>query len=327
MTVRTAIPVLLWVLALLGLGIVLAQLPLATLAHSVQNLSWAQWLAWLGVNLSIMAVATQRWRVISAAVGLPLRFGNLLMIRQAGLAVSFITPGPQFGGEPLQAYWLWKPNRPPLDRVLLGLGLDRFYELWINFAVLLLAVAVLAASSTTDIGSWQKIAVYLLLILLTLTAFGALILKQPTAVLRWLQRATQHWQHHPRLQHLQSQGQRLRSGLKTVLAEHKLALLQAFMLSLLGWVCLFAELRLVLGFVNLNLDVQAFLVIFVAMRMAFLLPLPGGIGSLEAAMVWAFQFLGLSATAALGVIALMRLRDLLTLSAGLVCVRVLQKRP
>jgi uncharacterized membrane protein YbhN (UPF0104 family) len=82
-------------------------------------------------------------------------------------------------------------------------------------------------------------------------------------------------------------------------------------------------LWLLLSVFDLALDFSAFLVILVSMRLAFLLPLPGGVGSLEAVLFWAFQYLSLSAEAAIGLIALMRLRDVLVLMAGLWCLRVL----
>jgi uncharacterized membrane protein YbhN (UPF0104 family) len=65
--------------------------------------------------------------------------------------------------------------------------------------------------------------------------------------------------------------------------------------------------------------------ILVAMRLALLLPLPGGVGTLEASVLWSFQTLDLPASAAIGVIALMRLRDALVLLAGLLCLRSVQK--
>ncbi len=57
------------------------------------------------------------------------------------------------------------------------------------------------------------------------------------------------------------------------------------------------------------------------MRLAFLLPLPGGIGTLEASLFWVFQTLDLPLSAVMSVIALMRLRDVLTLLVGLGFVR------
>jgi hypothetical protein len=81
-----------------------------------------------------------------------------------------------------------------------------------------------------------------------------------------------------------------------------------------------------LGFFELPLDFSDFLVILIAMRLAFLLPLPGGIGTLEAALFWAFQYLSLPVAAVMGLIALMRLRDAIILLAGLWCLRVMHAR-
>jgi len=249
------------------------------------------------------------------------RFGELLMLRQAGQAISFITPGPQFGGEPLQIYWLWKRYKPPIHRLLLALGLDRFYELWINFAVLLLSVCLLLATTGTDIVNWQKLSLLLLLILIALSLLGWVILKQPKQIMVWMERLGNYWQHHPRLQKIDMQWQGFASELTGVFSEQKPSLLWAFSLSVAGWIGLLSELWLLLSFFNLNINVHAFLLILTAMRLAFLLPLPGGLGSLEAAMFWAFNLLSLPASAAVGLLALMRVRDALTLLVGLCCAR------
>ncbi len=320
-----ALPALLWAAALILVAWVLSRLPLADIALSITRLSLVQWLAWIGINLSIILLATQRWQVFTDMLAIPVRFGELLMMRQAGQAVSFITPGPQFGGEPLQVFWLWQ-RKSPIHRALLAVGLDRFYELWINFSLLLLGVFFLWASPAADIVDWRKIAAVLLLVLLMLSLLGGLLFKQPERILGWLMRATRHWQHHPRLHAIQTHWQRLGSDARRIMAEQKPALLKAFILSLCGWAGLIGELWLVLGFFDLVLDYSAFLCILVSMRLAFLLPLPGGIGTLEAALFLAFQYLGLPTAAVIGVIALIRLRDVVVLMAGLWCLRVLHAR-
>jgi hypothetical protein len=321
-----ALPVLLWLAALILVGWVLSQLPLAVIVQSIAKLSPPQWLAWIALNLGIILLATQRWQILTNMLNLSVRFGELLMIRQAGQAVSFITPGPQFGGEPLQIHWLWKRNQLPIHSALLVVGLDRFYEFWINFSVLLLSVLLLPASPAAEVVNWQKISLVLLLILLMLPLFGWLILKQPEQILDWIKRATGHWQHHPRLQKIDTHWLRLGKDVKRVMKERKPALLRAFILSIVGWIGLIGELWLLLSFFDLEPDVYAFLVIFVSMRLAFLLPLPGGIGTLEAALFWAFEYLSLPPAAAIGLIALMRLRDALVLMTGLWCLRVMQSR-
>ena len=322
-----SIPVLLWSAALILVGWILYQLPLTTITQSLSTLTITQWLAWISINLAIIALATQRWLTLIKGLGLSVKFNELLMIRQAGQAISFITPGPQFGGEPLQIYWLWKRNRWPIHSALLAVGVDRFYELWINFGVLLLSLILLMTTSITSPTTainWQVIFFGLVLILLALSLLGGLILKQPERVLTWIKRITHYWQHHPRLLHIETHWQRLYSDLTSLMTTHKAELAQAFVWSLIGWIGLISELWLILSFFDIGLTLSSFMMILVAMRLAFLLPLPGGIGTLEASLFWVFQILGLPLTVAISVMALMRLRDAITLVIGLYCVRALR---
>jgi len=161
---------LLWLIAL-GLGAwTLAQLPLVEISNSISSLSALQWIFWLGLNALFILVLGLRWQLLTKALAAPVHLLKLLLIRQAGQAVSFITPGPQFGGEPLQVYWLYKHGLP-LRKALLSLGLDRFFELWVNFSVLLLAVLLLLTgidsnntnNSERSIGDWQTALVPLLI--------------------------------------------------------------------------------------------------------------------------------------------------------------------
>ena len=76
-------------------------------------------------------------------------------VRQAGALISFVTPGPQFGGEPLQVLWLWRRYRIPGPTALLAVGLDRFFELFVNFSVLLVAVLLLLGSGATPGMNWN----------------------------------------------------------------------------------------------------------------------------------------------------------------------------
>jgi glycosyltransferase 2 family protein len=320
---------LLWLVAL-GLGAwILAQLPLAEISTSISSLSAKQWIVWLGLNGVIILVLGLRWQLLTIALAAPISFLKLLAIRQAGQAVSFITPGPQFGGEPLQVYWLYKYGMP-LRKALLSLGLDRFFELWVNFSVLLLAVLLLLAgigdnntinNSENSIGDWQTMLAPLLIFLTLMVSLAWVLIKQPQWINDRLERVAARWQHNHRLnsinQHWQSLGDDLRYALRT----QKLRFLLAILLSLLGWAGLLAELYLILHYVGIEADLHSFLIILVAMRMALLLPMPGGVGTIEASVLWSFHTLNLPASAALGLIAMMRVRDAIVLLIGLACLR------
>src|SRR5687768_10430210 len=122
----TLFTLLLWLIALSLGAWTLAQLPLAEISTSINSLNPAQWIFWLGLNGLIILLLGLRWQLLTRALAAPIKLLKLLAIRQAGQAVSFITPGPQFGGEPLQVYWLYRYGMP-LRKALLALGLDRFF--------------------------------------------------------------------------------------------------------------------------------------------------------------------------------------------------------
>lgn len=326
MTRATIINGISWTAALLLAGWILYQLPLPSILQTIGTLSITQWIIWVGLNLGIIALFTFRWRILVKSLRVPIRFVQLLGIRQAGQAVSFLTPGPQLGGEPLQVLWLWKRYRVPGDTAVLTVGLDRFFEFWFNFSILLLAVLILIASPLANLANWHQAGAILLGILLMVAALVWVLFRHPKWISRWLQLLAFRWQNLPRLQKLDAHWQSLAQHFKVLVATQKMPLTGAAIVTLMGWAGLLTELWLLLTFLNLSVDIFQFIFILVAMRLAFLLPLPGGIGTLEAALFWAFQGLEFPAMAAVGLIALMRLRDAIILLGGLVAMRSVKIR-
>jgi hypothetical protein len=264
-----------------------------------------------------------RWYILVRPLGINIGFYHLLLIRQAGQAVSFITPGPQFGGEPLQIFWLWKIFSLPLHNSLLAVALDRFYELWINFAVLLFGIILLLSVPSANYADWKSIAVVILILISSLSIPGWLLIRQRNYVSDWIKKLAMRWQNNRRLMQMDTHWNTLAGRLEKFVIEDKRSLISAFLVSLLGWAGMIAELWLIMGFLDISPGVSGFVFILVAMRLAFLLPLPGGIGSLEAAMFWVFSSMDLAPAAAMGIIALMRLRDAVVLVTGLGALRCL----
>ena len=86
--------------------------------------------------------------------------------------------------------------------------------------------------------------------------------------------------------------------------------------SCMAWAGMIVEFWFLLGLAQVPFDVTDFILLFTVMRLAFLLPLPGGIGSVEAGLFWSFQTLGLPLSMAASVVVLMRVRDLSLLLSG-----------
>ena len=312
-----SIQTLIWLCSLSLVLWILKSLPLATIFESVSGLSLWQWGLWSFLNLAIILVYVQRWRCLSVAAGLDIRFNHLFLLRQAGQLISFITPGPQFGGELFQVYWLGKRFSAPATLAILSVALDRFFELWINFAVLLLGIVILMLTPALGLADWSTLAIGLTLLIIILSWSGWFLVLHQEKISGWIKKMAQRWQHSPKLVRIDGLLDDIGAHLRKLIRSGKSSLCRALFLALLGWVGMIFEVWLLLRFFDIEPGFTALVLLVVAMRLAFLLPLPGGVGTLEAAMFWAFTGLGLPLTGAAAVIAMMRLRDSVVLLVGL----------
>ncbi|MET0356803.1 MAG: lysylphosphatidylglycerol synthase transmembrane domain-containing protein, partial [Cellvibrio sp.] len=322
---------LLWSLAIFLVGWTLVHLPLASITQSISMLGWQQWCAWFGINAFIVGLGNQRWHNFISVLKTKISFTDLLYIRQAGQAVSFITPGPQFGGEPLQLYWLCKKGLP-FEKAVLSIGLDRFYEVCINFIVLIICVLILLTihddlfTNTLFTPSYQSIGGFILALAIMIASV-LLAHRRYAGILKPVQYLLSNWLMHPKLQKIKNSWRSVKEDLAVLWRTRKSVFLSSAVVSLAVWAALLGELALLLNFLNVEVDLSAFLLILIAMRLALLLPIPGGVGTLEASIFWSFQYLNFSTTAAIALIALMRLRDLVILLLGLYCLRRVGTKP
>jgi len=329
--------VLLWVLALTLAGYALWQLPLRDIGDGISRLRWRDWLLWVSINVVILYLAVKRWQILGRALSAPMWLPDLFRLRQAGSAVSFITPGPHFGGEPLQLYWLKTRFDLPLHQAVAMLGMDRFVEMGSNFAVLLAGVLVLLGTTLLPAGEWLQISLVLVFVLSGMLLAAAVIIRHPQWLADRFRPLAQRWRQarnsddvHPTAD-LQArpedpQAQTSSGGwsamvnlLRGALKEQRLKLWVALLLSLFGWAMLLLELFVLLRMLGVQPDFLNLVMIMVGMRLAMLLPVPGGIGTIEASLLWSFSLLGLPVAAAATLIALIRLRDAVVLIIGLLC--------
>lgn len=280
----------------------------------------AQLLLLLAVNLLFLLILAVRWQIILDGLGARLPLGRLLLYRLAGYAVSYLTPGPQFGGEPLQLYLA--KNRSGLDYDVgsASLLLDKSFELLGNFAFLGLALVSLASLGLLPTGFRSRP--------LPLLALPALLIIAPatylTAVFLGLRPLT-------RALALLPAGLRSRARFRSFAVlvdagEQRIVaycrrrgrtVAQIVIFFLLVWGTSLLEMRLILGFLGLAVGFAETLLILAGARFAFLLPFPGALGALELTYVALFELLGYGEEAALGLVLYMRARDLLAAAAGL----------
>jgi uncharacterized membrane protein YbhN (UPF0104 family) len=206
---------------------------------------------------------------------------------------------------------------------LASVSLDKILELLANFAFLLVGIfAALGSGLLADLAPVQVVAwmagPFILLLAYTLAVWRG---KTPLASL--LGRLSPGW------------GRLMRLAQAIAAAEEQIGffcqqkprvVLAASLISALTWAMMALEYWLALSFLGIQVSLPQAVAVLTAASVAFLFPLPGGLGALEASQVLAMQALGFTPALGLSISLLIRGRDILLGGLGVVWGGVLARR-
>jgi uncharacterized membrane protein YbhN (UPF0104 family) len=289
--------------------------PLAQIWMALGSLRLWQAGALLLLNLFIYLLVTARWWLIVRAGGRRIAFLPLVGVRMSVFGISYFTLGPQVGGEPLQVLYLERKYGMPYTHATATVILDKLLEFLANFV--LLAVGLTAVVREGIMSGNAGAATGLLIWL------AALALLPPAYLLLLFNKM------HP-LSGLARLLPPARRGARPVrflhAAEHlagrfcrryPAALIASICASLLAAIGVVSEYALMTSFLQIHLPFWQIAAAWTAGWLAFLVPLPGGLGALEASQVFALGAFGVPAASAIGVTLLIRGRDILIGGFGL----------
>jgi uncharacterized protein (TIRG00374 family) len=137
------IRLLLWLLIPFVLWWSLRNVPLAEVSNNLRLIGLEAILILIGLNLLIFALFSLRWWLVLRTQGYQLSFISIISYRLAGFGVTYFTPGPQFGGEPLQVYLLNQRERIATSAAAASVAVDKLLELLANLSFLLVGMSVL----------------------------------------------------------------------------------------------------------------------------------------------------------------------------------------
>lgn len=305
--------IVLWI-ALLAVGIFLfiwsfRSVPLAKILDVLASLNLWKIAILLLVNVAILLVAPLRWWLILKVQKQNIPYLPLAAYRQAAAAVSYFTPGQNFGGEPVQVLALGKRHKVPGSTALASVTLDRAIELISNLIVLILGIALVSSSGIITGIELRSPLLFAVVFLLGLV-FYLTLLRLAWRPVEWLLK--------------RFKGEFV-SGLKAaedqlggLIQDHPVLFLEGLLCSALVWGALFYEFWLALDFLGLRLDLSQLVLVVTAGRVALLAPTPGALGALEASQMLAVQALGFDPAIGLSLGLLIRARDVLFAVVGLV---------
>ena len=308
---------LLWLLVPLLLWWALKDIRRAEVWAAVARLGLWQIAALIAINILTLLSFTGRWWLILRALGYTIPYLTLTGYRTASFGVSYFTPGPQFGGEPLQVYLVERSHGVPGPVAAAATALDKILELLINFLFLAAGIAL--------IGQWRVFpglsgsgAPGAMVILLALPIGFLAASWAGWHPLTWLMR---------RMPERVVQAAACQRALRVVEESEKevsqfcrekpMTLIWAVLVSMFSWVLILAEYWLGMHFLGLNLTPMQLVVAVTINRLAFLAPLPGGLGALESSQVLAMTVLGLDPAIGVSQGLVIRARDVMIGLVGL----------
>jgi uncharacterized protein (TIRG00374 family) len=273
--------------------------------------------ALLGVNAVILVLFGSRWRFLLDALGWRVPWLTTALYRLAGYGVSYFTPGPQFGGEPLMIYLLHRRRGIPGAVSSASVALDRGLE-WLTNSALVAAGGIAVAASQIS-PSWPRaITVGLPLAVSFFPATLLAIVWWGGTPISWLlSRVPPRLQNHPHFFRLRNLTAETEEQITSLMRRRPRALAIGILIGGLSWGAQFAEYWLSIRFLGLPLGPVETLAAMTAARLAILLPVPGAAGVLEASQVLALQALGYGPAAGIALGLLIRARDLLIAGSGL----------
>ena len=303
------IPIVVW--------LSLREIKLTEIAENFSQIGLQAILVLIGLNIFIFILFSFRWWLILRAQGYHRSLLSLIGYRLAGFGVTYFTPGPQFGGEPLQVYLLREREGMMISPAAASVTIDKLLELLANFTFLLVGVAVLIFGGVLQTASNEVLIVIpaILVAIPILYLFALRVGRHPvSSTLGFIGRR------YPNL----SKQKRVINALKDTESQvsefcqdNVLALISAAILSIGIWVIMVFEFGLMLQFLGVRLNLVQVLVALTAARIAFLLPFPAGLGTLEAGQVMAMGLIGINPAIGISLSLLIRARDVVFGGIGL----------
>lgn len=289
-------------------------MPVRQIAGVLRRIDFKQVILLVLVNFIFLLLVNIRWALLLHSLGWKIPLFKLMQYRLASFGVSYFSPGPQFGGEPIQVHLLSRQHGVPLATAISSVFLDRLVDLLSNFTFLFIGCVLVLVGGL--LAGWQgRVLWAVALVLLMLPAGHLLAISLNKKPLSWLLgRARSRFPFFLKIRALVFQTEEQMAGL----VRAKPATLAAMIgLSALVWVGAVLEFWLCLRFLGVTATGFETVSALTAARLAFLLPLPAGLGALEASQSLSAHLLGWGPAVGIALSLVIRARDVLLALLGL----------
>ncbi len=320
--------IIIGVVALLLLWLMLRGVSWSAVLDTFRSISLGWIVAIILVTALVHVLTTARWWFLLWGFDHKLPFAPMLRYRLTIYSISYIVPGPQLGGEVLQVYYPTRHGVPSATSIA-AMSLDKALEFLGNFTFIVVGVIVMLLGQRIISGAdlWVMVtASSLMLIPMIMLVFVARgrhpISAIPLGLRRIVPASWRSWLRRtfPSLPNLEGLHETFfhSEELMAWLWRHRLSsILMATFLTVVLMVLVAVDFWMIAASIGLDLTKTQTIGTMVMVYFAYLLPVPAGLGAMEAAIILAFNTFGYTREQALSVGLIMRLRDLALTALGI----------
>lgn len=305
---------LIWLATLALLAWAFRGIEVKDLQATLSRLGAGQAFILILLDFGVFALISARWRLLLGAQGYQVPLQRILIYRLIAHGINYFTPGPQVGGEPAQVYFLHRKHHIPMPQAIASVSLDKILELLANAAFLLVGLYAAVREGLFAKSIPLQVIFPVAAMLSLLVAYSA-ALWTGRAPLAWLFKRLAEW--FPNLERIGLVAASAEKQISSSCRQQPRIILQASLLSSAAWAVMLLEYWLAARFLGLSLNPGQAIGAITAASVAFMSPVPGALGVLEAGQVFFMQALGVSPALGISISLWIRARDVVLGGSGL----------
>lgn len=311
--IKTNKSILLMIISIIGLiamGGILLNTNFTEIITFFSNTTFLLVALFIAVQIALMVVLTTRWAVILRAQGHKnINLFRLNKYRVAGQSVSFFTPVAKIGGEGTKIRLMAKRESLPRVDALSSVVLDNAVDLTASGFFFFIGAIIVIMTIKAELATKIFLGGIMFALLLLLALFNYRLFKGKTLIYGFAQKIGLF--KIKKIKRLKKSFKKFDDQLHDLYRKDKKYFFYTMVLSFISWILMFLEYYLAGRMLGINFSLWMIFLIVTLVGIAYLIPVPMALGTLEAGQVSAFVLVGLSAAAGVGMSFIIRAKDML----------------
>jgi uncharacterized protein (TIRG00374 family) len=309
-------------IGVVALWYIFTKIPIVHVFESLKkNVSWQLLLIYILIQIAIFTVLTYRWKIVLASQGITkVSLFKLNNYKLVGYAVSYITPLAKVGGEPVRAGLLSTREKVPFKKSLSSIVIDKTLEL--TTSAMFFVVGGIYILMRFAVASQLKFVIIVVSVFFVLLfgLFNYRMLRGKSFFHKTFE-VLGIW----KIKKMKKFSKKLFDFEQLVIKfyhEDRKYFFYTILISLISWILMFFEYMIVGKMVGAAFTpVQIFLV-FSFVGVAYLVPIPMALGTLEAGQISVFGLINISAAAGVALSLIIRMKDIFISIIGLILLTI-----